>query len=157
MGAERLNHGRTNSGESGEGLDLLKELENNGELAMLVSAPPIVFSPIYVDITGSVTAALLLSACAQDTEAMTEGGWTELNSDRWLKQTRLSIAELRTARKTLKELSLLDERRYGFPAKSEYRIDFAKLTSKIVALAQSHQAARKQYEQLASNFAVTMH
>ena len=58
MGAERLNHGRTTSGESGDSLDLLKELENNGELAMLVSAPPIVFSPIYVDITGSVTAVL---------------------------------------------------------------------------------------------------
>ena len=46
--------------------DLLAELERNGELAMLVSAPPIAFNPVFVDITGSVTAALLLSICTQD-------------------------------------------------------------------------------------------
>ena len=30
--------------------DILDELERNGELAMLLSAPPIAFNPVFVDI-----------------------------------------------------------------------------------------------------------
>lgn len=132
----------------GTSTDLLAELERNGELAMLISAPPIAFSPVYVDITGSVTAALLLSACTQDAESPSnEGGWLELNADRWLKLTRLSVAELRTARRVLRNLKFIEERRLGFPAKSEFRVDFVRLTSKLLSIAQKNQASRKLFEQ----------
>ena len=128
--------------------DLLAELERNGELAMLVSAPPIAFNPVFVDITGSVTAALLLSICTQDNESpMSESGWQELNSDRFLKLTRMSVAELRTARKVLKELKFMEERRLGFPAKSEFRVNFVRVTDKLLFIAQKSQAARLQFDQ----------
>jgi hypothetical protein len=127
------------------GTDLLAELERNGELAMLVSAPPIAFNPLFVDITGSVTAALLLSACTQDNEApSSEDGWVQLSAERWNKLTRLSLNEQRTARRTLSDLKLIEVRRQGFPAKAEFRVNFDRLTSKVLHFAQKKLAERKQ-------------
>jgi hypothetical protein len=126
------------------GTDLLTELERNGELAMLVSAPPIAFNPLFVDITGSVTAALLLSACTQDNEApSSDDGWVLLSTDRWSKLTRLSLNEQRSARRTLSDLKLIEVRRQGFPAKAEFRVNFDRLTSKVLLIAQKKLAERK--------------
>ncbi len=125
--------------------DILDELERNGELAMLLSAPPIAFNPVFVDMTGSVTAALLLSVCSQESEsAPANTGWQELDAERLLRLTRLSIAELRTARRVLKDLRYIEERRLGFPAKSEFRVDFVRLTEKLLSIAKHNQDARLQ-------------
>ena len=125
-------------------IDLLAELENNGELAMLVSAPPIAFNPIFVDITGAVTTALLLSVCAQDVDGNgLEGSWTELNVDRLNRLTRLSSHEQRTARRVLTEMKLMEVRKHSFPAKTEYRINYEKLTQKVLSLARSKASASK--------------
>jgi hypothetical protein len=138
---DKLNIADQTSGSS----DLLTELERNGELAMLVSAPPIAFNPLFVDITGSVTAALLLSACTtQDSEVPPSAeGWVQLNPERWSKITRLSLYEQRTARRTLSDLKLIEIRRQGFPAKAEFRINFDRLTQKVLHFAQKKLAERK--------------
>ena len=117
--------------------DILDELERNGDLAILLSAPPIAFNPVFVDMTGSVTAALLLSVCSQESERAPAN--TGL-----LRLTRLSIAELRTARRVLKDLRYIEERRLGFPAKSEFRVDFVRLTEKLLSIAKHNQDARLQ-------------
>jgi hypothetical protein len=122
------------------GSDLLTELERNGELA---------FNPLFVDITGSVTAALLLSACSQDTEVvLSEDGWTCLNVDRWHRLTRMSKHEQRTARRILTDLKLLELRRVGFPSISEYRVNFDRLTSEVIQIANRKIAERKSVEQI---------
>lgn len=126
--------------------DIFDELERNGELAMLLSAPPIAFNPVFVDMTGSVAAALLLSVCSQESENASANttGWQELDAERLLRLTRLSIAELRTARRVLKDLRYIEERRLGFPAKSEFRVDFVRLTEKLLTIAKHNQDARLQ-------------
>ena len=51
-------------------VDLLDEVANNPGLVMLALTPPVAFNPIFVDMTGSITAGLfLLHVFAGD------GGW----------------------------------------------------------------------------------
>lgn len=120
-------------------IDLCKELESNGELAMLVAQPPIAFHRVFVDVTGSATAALLLSACIQDQElqACPLGGWNQASAEDWQHLTGLSRKEQATARKILREQGLLEERRAGFPAQFEIRLNYDLLAQRMVLAARS--------------------
>lgn len=127
--------------------DLAAELQKNGSLAMMVAQPPIAFHRVFVDLTGSATAALLLSACLEQQEvpgAMNEHGWMEVSAQGWEDRTGLSRKEQATARKTLRDLGLLQEHRTGYPAKFEIRVNFERISQLLITTARKRMASNKQ-------------
>ena len=82
-------------------------------LLEILGQAPIVFHRIFVDITGSVTAALWLSYALYALEAHPahHDGWFSKSQDEWQRDTGLTRREQETARKRLRVLDLLEERR----------------------------------------------
>jgi hypothetical protein len=135
-----------------EPLNLIDELEANPQLMMLAMTPPVAFNPLFVDITGSVTAALFLSMCIQDMDdGHCDGGWSTLDFNRVHRLTRLSKGELLGARKRLTDLRLLLERRTGFPAQSEFRVDYRRMKQLLLEL------SKKPLAPVASTLPPVMH
>lgn len=90
---------------------------------------PIVFQRAYVELTQSVTAALFLSYAVYDTERLDpeSEGWFHKTSDEWKQDTGLSRFEQESARKKLRELGVLIERRVGMPAQLWSKISSERL------------------------------
>src|SRR5258708_33275713 len=98
------------------------------ELLLEVFAEPIMFHRCYVALTGSVTAALMLSYASYATEEITDGyageGWFMKTVAQWQRDTGLTRTELETARRKLKAQGLWEERRHGPPpAPLRFRIN----------------------------------
>jgi hypothetical protein len=126
-------------------VDLLHALEHEPELALLVSQPPIAFHRTFVDITQSALAALLLSAYLEQQEnALSPDGWFEVNAAELEYRTGLSRREQITARKTLLDKQMIQERKCAFPARLEMRIDFDRVSHEILL------AARKRTQRSAA-------
>ena len=126
-------------------IDLLHALEHEPELALLVSQPPIAFHRTFVDITHSALAALLLSAYLEQQEnALSADGWFEVNAAELEYRTGLSRREQITARKTLMDKQMIQERKCAFPARLEMRIDFERVSHEILL------AARKRTQRSAA-------
>jgi hypothetical protein len=126
-------------------VDLLQALEHEPELALLVSQPPIAFHRTFVDITHSALAALLLSAYLEQQEnALSPDGWFEVNAAELEYRTGLSRREQITARKTLLDKQMIQERKCAFPARLEMRIDFDRVSYEILL------AARKRTQRSAA-------
>jgi hypothetical protein len=92
-----------------------------------VFSVPIVFQRIFVTMTGSVTAALMLSRAISITENLdpATNGWFEQTSDEWERDIGLSRFEQQTARRVLKETGYLQEARRGIPGRIIYWVDCA--------------------------------
>ncbi len=92
----------------------------------LLGQAPIVFHRCYVNITGSVTAALWLSyAVYHITEiALADDGWFSKSQLEWERETGLSRREQESARKLLIGLKILKERRPGLQRPLQFQIDF---------------------------------
>lgn len=110
--------------------DLLSELAVNPQLLNAVLTPPIAFNPLFVDIADSLAAGLLLSLFIDDPQSEQ---WSALDAGKILRSTRMTPAELRGARQRLRDACLLEERRAGFPARTEYRVNFDELKLAILA------------------------
>jgi len=94
---------------------------------------PIAFQRPYVALTGSINAALFLSqACYWTTRGDSEG-WFFKKQSEWQDETGLTRREQETARKTLKELGILEESLEGIPAQLFYRVNQAKLKAGLSA------------------------
>jgi len=113
------------------------------ELLLEVFAEPIMFHRCYVALTGSVTAALVLSYASYATEQIADEneceGWFMKTVAQWQRDTGLTRTELETARRKLKALGLWEERRHGPPpAPLQFRINQAALFEqlRVQALAQ---------------------
>ena len=96
----------------------------NPELLLQMLDLPVSFHRCLVPITGSVTAALLLSQaiCTAQEADPTLNGWFRKSQDEWGEETGLSRWEQETARRLLREAGFLEERRSGMPAKLWYRV-----------------------------------
>ncbi len=101
------------------------------------------FHRCYVALTGSVTAALVLSYASYATDEIAEeadgDGWFMKTVAQWQRDTGLSRTELETARRKLKAQGLWEERRRGPPpAPLQFRINQAALFEqlRVQALAQ---------------------
>ena len=117
---------------------LMDALERAPQLAMMVSEPPISFHRSFVDLTGSITAALLMSACLDQFDGdMSPDGWVVLDAGEMEDRTGLSAREQLAARRVLREKHLLQERKAGFPARLEVRFDYGQVSQGLVAVAQS--------------------
>jgi len=85
---------------------------------------PIVFQRDYVGLTGSAVAALFLSYAVYTTERLSAEaeGWFKKSGEEWKTETGLTRFEQQTARRILRELDILIERKYGLPAELYFKI-----------------------------------
>ena len=98
---------------------------------------PIVFHRIYVDVTGDILAALWLSyAVYYVTEGITvsRDGWWSRSQPQWSADTGMSRREQERARRCLRRLALIEERREP-NAPMLFRLDFERLYALLEAAA----------------------
>ena len=89
---------------------------------------PIAFHKCFVDITGSTTAALMLSqALYWQKRTKDHDGWWYKTRDEWTAETGMKRKEQEGARRKLRKLGLLHEQRRGVPAQLWYRVDEIRL------------------------------
>lgn len=85
---------------------------------------PIAFHPIFVKLTGSVNAALMLSqAVYWHSRTKDAEGWFYKTQAEWEEETCLSRREQEKAREKLRATSFWEEDLRGVPAKLHFRID----------------------------------
>jgi hypothetical protein len=92
----------------------------------------VAFYPRLADLSGSVTAALLLGQCLYWTRSVLRqqperDGWFWKTSVEWRRETGLTRREQDSARRRLRALGLLAEQRRGMPAKRWFRLDLGAL------------------------------
>jgi len=89
---------------------------------------PIAFHRCFVTLTGSVTAALLLSqALYWQRRCKDAEGWWYKTRDDWAEETGLGRYEQEGARKRLRKLGMLQEHLRGVPATVWYRVNEERL------------------------------
>ena len=124
---------------------LAREQSVNPTLLLeLFGQTPIVFNRIYIDVTGSVSAALWLAYAIYHVseEGGDREGWFIKSQAEWLLDTGLSRREQETARARLRALGLLEERRAPNTPLA-YRIVFPQLRFAMEAHAQRLHAERQ--------------
>jgi hypothetical protein len=93
---------------------------------------PIAFHRVFVTLTGSVTAALMLSqAVYWSKRTKDKDSWFYKTQDDWEEETGLSRSEQETARKKLNKY--LHYERRGMPAQLYYRVDEDALFADLIA------------------------
>jgi hypothetical protein len=107
---------------------------------------PISFHRCLVPLTGSVTAALMLSQAICTTHELdpNAGGWFLKSQEDWTEETGLSRWEQETARRALRAAGFLMERRAGMPAKLWFRVCTAVVWNALKAQAGRHAAQSRQ-------------
>lgn len=102
---------------------------------------PIAFQRPFVTITGSVTAALMLSqAVYWSKRASLPNGWFWKTQVEWEEETGLSRREQEAARKTLKKHGILEENLRGVPAKMHFRINEKNLSDLLKSACKPRQS-----------------
>lgn len=110
---------------------------------------PIAYHRCFVTLTGSVTAAVLLSQAVYWSRRTAEGneGWFWKTSSDWEEETGLSRREQDTARGILRGLGFWQEEKRGIPARLWFRLDLEQLeqllTSEKTSLAESAKLDRR--------------
>lgn len=122
-------------------VDLIDALEQEPELALMVTQPPIAFHRTFVDVTGSALAALLLSAYVEQQEAGSMDGYFVVDSAEIERRFGLTKKEQSAARKQLLDMGFIRERRMSFPARLEVLVDFDRISEAMVCIAR--QRSRK--------------
>ncbi len=91
--------------------------------------PPITLHRCLVPLTGSVTAALMLSQAIRATEDLDSEarGWFTRSQEQWSEETGLTRWEQETARRILRSAGLMEEQRSGMPARLWFRVCEARL------------------------------
>ena len=105
---------------------------------------PITFHRCLVGVTGSVTAALMLSqamAWSEELAAEVEG-WFCRSQGEWAEETGLSRWEQETARRVLRNCGLLDERKMGIPARLWFRVNRPRLATALRDLSERREKLR---------------
>jgi hypothetical protein len=99
------------------------------ELALELFDLPISFHRSYVRVTGSVTAALMLSQAIAWSEALEPQaqGWFSKSQADWACESGLTRWEQQTARRVLRKRGLLEERKAGAPARLWFRVNEERL------------------------------
>ncbi|MFZ1862267.1 MAG: hypothetical protein WAV81_16635 [Candidatus Competibacter sp.] len=89
---------------------------------------PIAFHRCFVDLAGSITAALMLSqAIYWQQRTRDPDGWWFKTRDEWQEETGLGRREQETARRKLRKLGVLREDLRGVPAQLWYMVDEIRL------------------------------
>ena len=96
----------------------------SAELLLEVFDMPVSFHRCLVPVAGGVTPALMLSQAIWTTQTLepSEDGWFLRSQEQWTQETGLTRWEQETARRALRQVGLLEERRVGMPAKLWFRV-----------------------------------
>ena len=123
---------------------------------------PIAFHRVFVTLTGSVDAGLMLSqAFYWSRRTQDPDGWFYKTQAEWEEETALKRHEQERARKALRDTTFWQEKRRGLPAKLYFRVDLDKLERALRQLPaprplrgknrqQNHQSAGSQQTSLPS-------
>ena len=96
---------------------------------------PIAFHRCFVTLTGSVTAALMLSQAVYWQRHNThEDGWWWKTMEEWAEETGLSRKEQEGARRRLRTIGLLAEARRNVPAKLYFQVDLYALAHRLSSI-----------------------
>lgn len=93
---------------------------------------PVAFHRVFAELSGGATSGLFLSQLwywhdkTKDPE-----GWLFKTYEEWKEETCLSRSEIDRARKSLKDLGILEEKKEGIPLRLFYRLDVDALLSLI--------------------------
>lgn len=94
---------------------------------------PIAFHRCFATITGSITAALMLSqALYWQKRCKNPEGWWYKTRDDWYEETGMGRYEQEGARRKLRQLEVLQEELRGVPAQLWYRVNEPKLLGLLV-------------------------
>ena len=108
---------------------------------------PIAFQRTFVTITGSITSALFLSQAVYWARRCSEREdgerWFYKTQSDWEDETGMTRYEQEGARKVLRGLGLLKEKRVGIPAKLFFSVDLKKLNAAIMSAFPSQPSMRK--------------
>ncbi len=94
----------------------------------------IAFHCVFVTLTGSVKAALMLSQAWHWQTYHQAGAWWCAVRDDWTPATGLTRSEQEGARTALAHVNLLESRLAGIPAKLHYRVNLSELVRQLGAL-----------------------
>ena len=94
------------------------------DLLLEVFDIPVSFHRCLVPVTGGITSALMLSQAIWTTHALEPAaeGWFMRSQEEWTEETGLSRWEQETARRALRRAGLLEEGRFGMPARLWFRV-----------------------------------
>lgn len=94
---------------------------------------PIAFHRCFASITGSITAALMLSqALYWQKRCKHPEGWWYKTRDDWYEETGMGRREQEGARRKLRQLQVLQEKRCGVPAQLWYRVNEPRLLNLLM-------------------------
>lgn len=95
---------------------------------------PIAFHRCFVTLTGSITAALMLSqAVYWQKRTKDPDGWWFKTREEWTEETGMTRYEQESARRRLRSIGLLEEELRGVPAQLWYRLDEARLLGTLAS------------------------
>ncbi|EMX1847282.1 replication protein RepO [Klebsiella quasipneumoniae] len=94
---------------------------------------PIAFQRSFIRLNIGVTAALFLSQMTYWTNRSDDDGWVYKTQEEWEEETGLSRYEQEGARKKLRSIGVLLEKKKGVPARLFYKIDNDVLFQALVA------------------------
>lgn len=97
---------------------------------------PVVFHRLYVDVTGDTLSALWLSYAVyymNEFASSLEDGWLARSMEMWQEDTGMSRREQEGARRRLRDLGLIAERRRP-NAPMQFRVDFDRLFAALQAI-----------------------
>lgn len=104
-------------------------------LLKLLGERPIAYHRIYAKVSGSVTSGLLLSQFMYWTPRSSDpSGWFYKTQSQITEETQMSRSETESARKRLRTLGLIEEKRKGNPARMYYRVDVDRLANLIAGI-----------------------
>lgn len=116
------------------------------ELLLELLDIPISFHRSFVTVTGRLTAALLLSYLWWPDEDERAGGarevWMTRPLDRIRDETGLTKDEISAARRVLRELEIVEERRFGVPPRVQFRVNHAHVSELLATKVRARAAAR---------------
>jgi hypothetical protein len=117
---------------------------------------PIAFHRVFVELTGSVTAGLMLSQGFYWTRIKRRDepeshGWFYKTQDEWEEETGLSRSEQETARKRLRQTGFWQEKRRDIPAKLYFHLDLDRLVDAILQQPPTTSKQRKNSQQNRQN------
>lgn len=107
------------------------------EVLLLAFKRPIAFHPILARVGGSINAGIFMSQAFYWQNRTTDpDGWFYKTQEEWEEETTLTRREQETARRKLKKVGILEERKKGQPAKLWYRINLQVLYDKLSSMSE---------------------
>lgn len=106
---------------------------------------PIAFHRVFVKLTGSVTAALMLSQAMYWSKRANsdDESWFYKTIEQWEEETGLTRREQEFARKALRRFSFWKEDLRGVPARMHYHVDIMALSNELLYLSESKASKEK--------------